>query len=186
MSLFIKKNKIKKFVFFIKMCVGSTFINVDPTIFSTFLGYRKYNLFLANSVFLEFNLKISLQLLEFFARSGYTLFFIFNTQSFVSFQKFRYSLKSSNFSLLRCSEIGSGFLTNKNSKDIIVVTLFLEQKKLDLIKKECFFLRVPLICFNSFNLNKNSILLNVSANYESFFSKNLILSLLSISLFSTK
>ena len=89
-------------------------------------------------------------------------------------------VKKKKYSVLKDSETSSGFLTNKKISKTVIITLFLDHRKTELIQKESLLLKVPLISFNDLSSNKFSSSVSVSGTYNSFLSQNLILTLLSV------
>ena len=86
-------------------------------------------------------------------------------------------MKQNHF-VLKDSEISGGFLDNANLDNVIFITLFLDQKKVNFLQKETFSKNIPLISFGDFSSNKNSNALYVGGNFDSFLSQSLILNLL--------
>lgn len=177
-----KKNQVLNSLIFSKICVGSSISNIDPTHFSALFGHRKFLFSLLNPFLVQHSLKTALLFLESFVKNNYHLFLVINTQNLTFFQKFNKICKNKNYSLLRASEISSGFLTNKSFSNIVIVTLFLDQRKSELIQKESLLMKVPIISFSDLSSNKFSSSVYVFGNFNSFFSQNLILSLISICL----
>lgn len=97
---------------------------------------------------------------------------------FLNFSKF----VKKKYSLLKSSDISSGFLTNKKLSKTIVITLFLDYQKTELIQQESLVRNIPLISFSSLSVNRFSSLLYVGGNYTSFLIQNLILTLLFVCL----
>ncbi len=147
-----------------KFCVSSSVSLTDPTHFSSLLGYRQSFFSVINPIFFQKSLKTSFLFVESFLKNNYKFVFIANIQHPVLFNKFWQICKKKNFFLLKDSETFAGFLTNKKKSKIVIITLFLDYRKTELIQKECLLMHIP------------------SGNYNSFLAQNLILSLLSISL----
>jgi hypothetical protein len=76
--------------------------------------------------------------------------------------------------------MSTGFLTNKKILNTVIITIFLNHKKTELIQKEALLMNVPLISFSDLTSNKFSSSFYITGNYNSFLSQNLILTLISI------
>lgn len=178
----LKKNYVLNSIISSKICVGSSISDIDPTHFSALLGHRKSLFSILNPFLVQHSLKTAFLFLESLVKNNYHLFLIIDTNDFTFFQKFDKVCRNKNHSLLRASEISSGFLTNKNVTNIVIITLFLEQRKSELIQKESIIMKVPIISFSDLASNKFSSSVYAFGNFNSFFSQNLILSLISICL----
>ena len=178
----LKKNQILNSLMFSKICVASSISKVDPTHFSALLGHRKFLFSLLNPFLVQHSLKTSFLFLESFIKNKYHLFFVINVKDLLLFQKFNKICKNKNCSLFRDLEISSGFLTNKKLPNMVIITLFLDYRKTELIQKESILMKVPIISFTDLSSNKFSSFVYAFGNFNSFFSKNLILSLLSVCL----
>lgn len=165
-----------------KICLGFSISSTDPTNFPFLLGYRKSLFSFINPFFVQSSLKIGLSFFESFLKNKYNVLFIINLKDPILLAKFRKICKSKNFSLLRDSEFSSGFLTNRRISNLLVVTLFLDSRKTQLIQKESLLTNVPLISFNELSSNKFASSVSILGAYSSSISKNLILSLLSVCL----
>jgi len=84
--------------------------------------------------------------------------------------------------LLRDTEIQPGFLTNNYFRKNLIITLFLDTEKTELIQKETFLKNVPLISFSTVGVNRLASSFNVTGNFNSLKTQNLIIALLSICL----
>lgn len=177
-----EKNKILNSVIFSKICVGSSISHIDPTHFFSLLGHRKDLFSLANPNLIQHSLKTGLLFVESLIKYKYNLVFIINIDDSTLFRKFDKICKMKNHLLLRSSEVSSGFLTNKKISNVGIITLFLDSGNMGLIQKESNLKKIPLISFNDLSANIFSSSIYICGNYTSFFSKNLILNLLSISL----
>jgi len=177
-----KKNQVLSSLMVTKICVGSSLSNVDPTHFSAMLGHRKFLFSLLNPFLVQHSLKTAFLFLESFVKNNYHLFLVIDTKDPTLFQKFNKICKKKNYTLLRASEIFSGFLTNKNFSNMVIITLFLDYKKMELIQKESVLTKVPLISFNDLSANKFSSSVYVFGGFNSFLSQNLILSLIAVCL----
>lgn len=172
-------NKILDKSFFLsQICIGSSISLTDPSHFSNVKGYRKSFFSLINPVFFRYSLKTAFLFLESLLKKDYKLIFIVKIPDSVLFTKFSYVCSKKNHLIFKDSDISAGFLNDSNIVNSIFITLFLDQKKINLIQKETFFKGVPLISFGDLSTNKNSNSIYVGGNFDSFLAKNLILTLL--------
>ena len=177
-----KKNQILNSLILSKICIGSSLSNVDPTQFSNLLGHRRFLFSLLNPFLVQHSLKAAFLFLEGFVKNNYELFFVINTKDLIFFQRFHTTCKNKNYLLLKASEVSSGFLTNKKISNMVIITLFLDQRKVELIQKESILMKIPIISFSDLASNKFSSSVYVFGNFNSFFSQNLILNLISVCL----
>lgn len=165
-----------------KICLGSTISYTDPSNFNSLFGYRDSLFSFINPFFTQYTLKIGFFFIESFLKKNYDILFIIKLQDTSLFSKFNKVCKRKNFALLKDSEISSGFLTNRKTSNLLLVTLFLDHRKIELIQKESLIRNIPLISFNDLSSNKFSSTISVVGSYSSFLSRDLILSLLSVCL----
>jgi len=137
---------------------------------------------LINPKYFKYLLKTSFLAIESFLKNKYTFVFITNISDSTLFNKFQQICRKKNYFLLKDSETFAGFLTNKKKSKIVLITLFLDYRKVDLIQKESLLMHIPLISFSDLSSNKLSSSIFISGNYNSFLVQNLILSLLSVCL----
>ena len=93
----------------------------------------------------------------------------------VLFLKFYQICKKKEIFLLKDTEVSAGFLTNNLISKKIVLTLFLDATKTELIQKECLRVNCPLLSFGGLSSSRSSSSLFVGGNYNSFFAQNFIL-----------
>jgi len=179
----MKKNKNNVLQSFIlsKIYIDSSIAYVDPSNFNHVLGTR-YSLFsIVNPFLLQYSLKTSFLFLESFLIKKYDFIFIADIKDPILFSKFQQLCKK-KYSLLKSSDVSSGFLTNKKLSKTIIITLFLDYQKTELIQQESLVRNIPLISFSNLSVNKFSSLLYVGGNYTSFLVQNLVLTLLLVCL----
>lgn len=165
-----------------KICIGSSISYTDPSNFNFLVGYRDSLFSFINPFFTQYSLKIGFSFIETFLNKKYNILFVINLQDTTLFSKFNKICKRKNLALLKDLEISSGFLTNRKTSNLLLVTLFLDHEKTELIQKESLNRNIPLISFNDLSSNKFSSSVAVVGSYSSFLSRNLILSLLSVCL----
>jgi hypothetical protein len=165
-----------------KICLGSSISFIDPSNFNFLLGYRKSFFSFINPFFLQYSLKTGLSFIEYFLKSKYNILFVISLKDPIFLNKFHKICKKKNYSVLKELEVSSGFLTNRKTSNLLIITLFLDPRKTELIQKESLLMNVPLISFNDLFSNKFSSSVAIVGSYHSLLSKNLILSLLSVCL----
>jgi len=165
-----------------KISLASSISLTDPSNFNFLLGYRKSFFSFLNPFFVQYSLKIGFSFIELFLKSKYNILFIVNLKDSILLNKFHKICKKKNYSLLKDSEVSSGFLTNRKTSSLLLVALFLDHRKTELIQKESLQMNIPLISFNDSSSNKFSSSVAIVGSYSSLLSKNLILSLLSVCL----
>lgn len=178
----IKKNSLINSFIFSKICVGSSIVYADPTNYNALLGYRKALFALINPFSFQYSLKTCFIFLESFVKNKYDFIFIVDIQDSILFNKFYQVCKKKQYTLLKGSEMSTGFLTNKKISNTVIITVFLNHRKTELIQKEALLMNVPLISFSDLTSNKFSSSFYITGNYNSFLSQNLILTLLSLCL----
>merc|ERR1711916_334929 len=141
-------------------------------------GNRKSFFALIDPAVFKYSLKTTFLFLESVLTKNYKLIFVTKNIDPLLFIKFSYICLKQNHFVVKDSEISGGFLNNSNSDNVIFITLFLDQKKLNFLHKETFSKNIPLISFGDFSVNKNSNSLYVGGNFDSFLSQSLILNLL--------
>jgi hypothetical protein len=164
------------------ICFGSNFKTVDPSNYNLLYGSRQSLFYLINPSILNYSVKTGFSLLKFFLKSNFRLFFIANAENLVLVNRFQKVCQAKNNIFLEDLEVEVGFLTNHELNRVVIITLFLENEKADLVQKEATRLRVPILCFCDLSFNKKPNVISLTANYTSFLSKNLILSFISLSL----
>jgi hypothetical protein len=165
-----------------KICLGSTISYTDPSNFNSLFGYRDSLFSFINPFITQYSLRIGFSFIENFLKKNYNILFVIKLQDTALFSKFNKVCKRKNFALLKDSEISSGFLTNRKTSNLLLVTLFLDHRKTQLIQKESLMRNIPLISFNDLSSNRFSSTIAVVGSYSSFLSRDLILSLLSVCL----
>jgi hypothetical protein len=165
-----------------KVCLGSSISLSDPSNFNSLLGYRESLFSFLNPSSFQYSLKTGFSFVEFFLKHRYNVLFIINLKDSVLLNKFQRICKQKNYFLLKDSEISSGFLTNKKTSNLLIITLFLDHRKTELIQKESLLMNVPLVSFNDLTSNRFSSSIAIAGSYSSLLSRNLVLSLLSVCL----
>jgi len=167
---------------FSKIFINSSISITDPSNFSTLLGSRQSLFSLTNPAIFQYSLKTCFLFLESFLRAKYSLVFIGAIPNPTLFNRFFMICKSKKIYLLKDSETSAGFLSNNRNfnSNTVIITLFLNSRKTELIQKEAFLLKIPTISFSDLSANKFSSTVFVGGNYTSFLAQNLILSLLSV------
>jgi hypothetical protein len=178
----LKKSNLKNSIILSKMCFGPGSKEIDPTNFDHLLGFRQSSFFLINPFLCIHSLKMGLSLLKSFLKSNYKPVFIIKLENLVLLQKFQIVCKKRRYVLLQDLDVGAGFLTKRKRVKTVLVTLFLDGEKAELVRSEAASLNIPVISFGSLAFNRASSLIFVGANYNSFPPQNLILTLLSICL----
>jgi hypothetical protein len=175
-----KTNFLQSFILS-KIYVTQSLAYIDPSNFNYVLGTRNSLLSLVNPFLLQHSLKTSFLFLEHFLNKNYDFIFIVDIKDPILFSKLQQILKR-KYTLLKSSDISSGFLTNKKLSKTIVVTLFLDYNKTEQIQQESLVRNIPLISFSDLSVNRFSSLVHIGGNYTSFLVQNLILTLLFICL----
>jgi hypothetical protein len=178
----IKKNNFLQSFILSKIYVDSSISYVDSSNFNYILGARGSLFSLVNPFLFQYSLKSSFLFLEAFLNKKYDFIFIADIKDPVLFNKFHQVCKKKKISLLKNSDMSSGFLTNKKLSKTVVVTLFLDYRKTELIQQESLLRNVPLISFSDLSVNRFSSSIYVGGNYTSFLVQNLILTLLFVCL----
>jgi len=178
----IKNSPLISSASFSKICLNSSISAIDPTHFRYLLGYRSSGFSLLNPVSVQSSLKVTFLLLEYFVKFRYKILFIVSVKDPILFIKFSQVCKDRNFLLIRDTEMLPGFSTNKSFRRTVVVTLFLDREKTEMVQKELAPTNTPLILFNDILVNRFSSSIFIGGNYESFSTQDLILTLLSICL----
>ena len=177
-----KKSNLNNAIKLSKLCINPTLHYLDQSQYGSFIGVRQPFFSLLNVENFKYLLKTSLLLLESLLKSDNQLIIITKINDPVLFLKFYQVCKKKKNFLLKDSEVFAGFLTNNFVSKKVILTLFLDATKMEIIQKECIRINCPLISFGGLSSNKMSSSLFVSGNYNSFIAQNFILSLLSISL----
>jgi hypothetical protein len=174
-----KYNKLlDKSLFMSQIFIGSSVSLTDPSHFSNVKGYRKSLFSLINPKLFHYSLKTAFLFLESVVKKNYKLIFVLKIDDPILFTKFSYVCSKKNHLIFKDTDISAGFLNNSDLVNSIFITLFLDQKKINLIQKETFFKGVPLISVGDLSTIKNSNSMYVGGNFDSFLAKNLILTLL--------
>lgn len=163
-----------------RICINSSVSYLDPSNYFLIFGLRQSLFSIINPTLFRHSLKTSFLLIESFIKNKYKFIIITNIKSPTLFLKFYHICKKKNIFLLKDSETSTGFLTNKIVTNTVILTLFLDTRKTELIQTECARVRVPLISFSDLTANKFSSSIFVCGNFNSFLAQNLILTLLSI------
>jgi hypothetical protein len=167
---------------FSRIFISSSISTTDPSNFSSLLGYRQSLFSLVNPTLFQYSLKTCFLFLESFLRAKYSFVFVGSFSNPILFNRFSKICKGKNFYLLKDTETSAGFLTNNVNliSNTVVITLFLNSRKTELIQKEAFLLKIPTISFSDLSANRFSSTIFIGGNYSSFLAQNLILSLISV------
>ena len=170
---------------FSRVCINQPISFVEKNNFHFLLGYRESLFSVMNPKFFQHSLKASFLFLESFKKQNFKFVIISAITDSVLFNKFSEFCACYKITLLKDTEIQPGFLTNNYFHKNLVITLFLDTEKTELIQKETFLNKVPLISFSAIGVNRLSSSFNVTGNFNSLRTQNLILTLLSVC-FKTK
>jgi len=170
---------------FSKVCISQPIRLVERSNFSFLLGYRESLFSVINPKLFQYSLKASFLFIESFKKQNYKFVIVSAITDSVLFNKFSEFCSRNKIILLRDTEIQPGFLTNNYFRKNLIVTLFLNTEKTELIQKETFLKNVPMISFSTVGVNRLSSSFNVSGNYNASKTQNFILTLLSVC-FKTK
>lgn len=167
---------------FSKICLSSRVSIMDSSHYSYTLGYRSSGFSLLNPIFVQSSLKVTFSLLEYFVKFRYNALFIVRIKDPILLLKFSQICKDRNFWVIQESDLLPGFSTNNSFVRTVVVSLFLDPEKTELVQRELASTNTPLISFNDTLVNKSSSSMFVGGNYDSLSTQALILTLLSICL----
>jgi hypothetical protein len=170
---------------FSKVCISQSINLVEKNNLHFLLGYRKSLFSIINPKLFQYSLKSSFLFIECFKKQNFKFVIISGISDSILFTKFSEFCSFNKIILLKDTEIQPGFLTNNHFHKNLIITLFLDTEKTELIQKETFLKNVPLISFSTVGVNRLSSSFNVAGNYNSFKTQNLILTLLSVC-FKTK
>jgi len=179
------KSNLNEAIFISKFCVNPTMHHIDPSQYLSLIGTRQPFFSLLNLHNFKYFLRTSLLAIESLVKAKAKFIIITKINEPVLFLKFYQICKKKEIFLLKDTEVSAGFLTNNLISKKVVLTLFLDATKTELIQKECLRVNCPLLSFGGLSSNRSSSSLFVGGNYNSFFAQNFILTLLSIS-FSLK
>jgi len=115
-----KKINFKNSTILSKICIGSDFKSVDPSNFSTLLGFRQSSFYLINPFLFEHSLKTGLSLLNSFLKCNFKLIFIAKIDNLVLLSRFQCVCKKKQHLFLQDSDIGTGFLTNHSFMKMVI------------------------------------------------------------------
>jgi hypothetical protein len=174
------KSNLQTAILTSKICVSSSVSSLDPSNYFSIFGVRQSLFSVINPILFKHSLKTSFLLIESFIRNKFKFVIITNIKNSILFLKFYNICKKNKIFLLKDSETSAGFLTNKVIKNTVIITLFLDARKTELIQNECLRVKIPLISFSDLTANKFSSSVFVCGNFNSFLAQNLILTLLSI------
>jgi hypothetical protein len=163
-----------------KVCVGNPIHVTDSTQYSFLLGQRENIYTLLNPKIVLRNLKIFLQFLRNIARRGESLCFILNTDNLILSEKMIHACKSSNNFVFNQNVKFNNLFSRRKPKAIIA--LFLDNARLNVLYTESKSLNIPIICFTNQISNLFSSDLQILASFKSKKAKNLLISLVILSL----
>jgi len=167
---------------FSKLCISQPISLVEKNNFHFLLGYRQSLFSVINPKFFHYSLKTSFLFVESFKKQNFKFVIISAITDSVLLNKFSEFCTLNKITLLRDTEIQPGFLTNNYFRKNLIITLFLDTEKTELIQKETFLKNVPLISFSTVGVNRLASSFNVTGNFNSLKTQNLIITLLSICL----
>jgi hypothetical protein len=170
---------------FSKVCITQSINLVEKNNLHLLLGYRKSLFSVMNPKLFQYSLKSCFLFMEFFKKQNFKFVIISAISDSILFNKFSEFCSFNKIILLKDTEIQPGFLTNNSFHKNLIITLFLDTEKTELIQKETFLKNVPLISFSTVGVNRLSSPFNVAGNYNSLKIQNLILTLFSVC-FKTK
>jgi len=170
---------------FSKVCISQSISLVEKNNLYFLLGYRESLFSVINPKIFQYSLKASFLFIESFKKRKFKFVIISAITDSVLLNKFSEFCTLNKITLLRDTEIQSGFLTNNYFHKNLIITLFLDTEKTELIQKETFLKNIPLISFSTVGVNRLASSFNVTGNYNSLKTKNLILTLFSVC-FKTK
>jgi hypothetical protein len=174
------KSNLQTAILTSKICVSSSVSYLDQSNYFSIFGVRQSLFSVINPIFLKHSLKTSFLLIESFISNKFKFVIVTNIKNPILFLKFYHICKKNKIFLLKDSETSAGFLTNKVITNTVILTLFLDARKTELIQNECLRVKIPLISFSDLTANKFSSSVFVCGNFNSFLAQNLILTLLSI------
>ena len=163
-----------------KVCVGNPINVTDSTQYSFLLGQREKIYTLLNPKLLLRNLKAFFHFLRNMTQTGESLCFILNTDNLVLFEKMNQACKSSNNFVFNQNIKFNNLFSKKKPKAIIA--LFLDTSRMNVLYTESKSLNIPIICFTNQISNFFSSDFQVLASFKSKSAKNLLISLIIISL----
>lgn len=179
------KSNLNEAIFISKFCVNPTMHHIDPSQYLSLIGTRQPFFSLLNLHKFKYFLRTGLLAIESLVKAKAKFIIITKINEPILFLKFYQICKKKEIFLLKDTEVSAGFLTNNLISKKVVLTLFLDATKMELIQKECLRVNCPLLSFGGLSSSRSSSSLFVGGNYNSFFAQNFILTLLSIS-FSLK
>jgi len=135
---------------------------------------------LLNPKLLLRNLKAFFHFLRNMAQTGESLCFILTTDNLVLFEKMNQACKSSNNFVFSQNIKFNNLFSKKKPKAIIA--LFLDTSRMNVLYTESKSLNIPIICFTNQISNFFSSDFQVLASFKSKSAKNLLISLIIISL----
>jgi hypothetical protein len=163
-----------------KVCVGNPINVTDSTQYSFLLGQREKIYTLLNPKLLLRNLKAFFHFLRNMTQTGESLCFILNTDNLVLFEKMNQACKSSNNFVFSQNIKFNNLFSKKKPKAIIA--LFLDTSRMNVLYTESKSLNIPIICFTKQISNFYSSEFQVIYTFKSKSAKNLLISLIIISL----
>lgn len=163
-----------------KVCVGNPVNVTDSTQYSFLLGQREKIYTLLNPKLLLRNLKAFFHFLQTMVQSGERLCFILNTDNLILFEKMNQACKTSN-NLVYNQNVKFNTLFSKK-KPKAIIALFLDSARLNVLYTESKSLNIPIICFTSQISNFFSTDFQILASFKTKSSKNLLVSLIILSL----
>ena len=163
-----------------KVCVGNPINVTDSTQYAFLLGHREKIYTLINPKILLRNLKVFFYFLRNMVQSNETLCFILNTKNLVLFEKLNYACKTSDNLVFNQNIKFNTLIAEKKPRAIIA--LFLDTARLNVLYTEAKALNIPIICFTNQISNFFSTDFQILASFKTKESKNLLVSLIILSL----
>jgi ribosomal protein S2 len=163
-----------------KVCVGNPVNITDPSQYSFLLGRREKIYTLLNPKTLLRNLKAFFHFLRSMVQSGGNLCFILNTNDLILFEKMNQACKSTNNLVFSQNTKFNSLFSKRKPKAIIA--LFLETSRLNVLYTESKSLNIPVICFTNQVSNFFSNDFQILASFKTSTARNLLISLIILSL----
>jgi hypothetical protein len=180
----LKKNLLEKkllnFLLKEKSCIGKPINVTDPTQYPFLLGQRSKLYTILNPTILIRNLKTFFSFLEFMVKSKESVCFIVNIEDSLLFSKMKKACFMNNHFYFDQSVKLNNLFYSKKPK--VIISLFLDTTRQNVLYTESRALNVPVICFTTQISNFFSSNLQILGSFRTKFSQNLLISLIILSL----
>lgn len=163
-----------------KACVGNPINVTDSTQYSFLIGRREKFYTVLNPKILLRNLKVFFYFLRYMAQSGESLCFILNNDNLVLFEKMNQACKSSNHLVFNQNVKFNALFRVKKPR--VIIALFLDTARLNVLYTESKSLNIPIICFTNQLSNFFSNDFQILASFKTKVARNLLISLIILSL----